>query len=57
MNVTLRNASFRGNKAVLPGEPCVGCGPSMNWRQRWANNWSDMKCCSDACRHKGAARG
>jgi hypothetical protein len=57
MNVTLRRASFRGNKAALPSKPRVGRGPSMSWGQRWAKNWSDVKCCSEACRRKGAARG
>jgi hypothetical protein len=53
----LRNASFRGNKAALPGKPCVGCGRSMSWRRRWAKNWANVKYCSDACRRTQAARG
>ena len=57
MNMTLRSASFRGNKAALPSKRCVACSLAMSWRRHWAKNWSDVKCCSDGCRHKGAAHG
>jgi len=55
--VTLRNASFRGNKAALPSKPCAGCGLAMSWRHRWAKNWADVKYCSNACRRNKAAHG
>ncbi|MBU6257911.1 MAG: DUF2256 domain-containing protein [Burkholderiales bacterium] len=48
---------FRGNKQALPSKPCVACGRAMSWRRRWANNWAEVRFCSDACRRKGAARG
>jgi len=50
-------ASFRGNKAALPGKPCLACGRAMSWRRHWARNWTEVKYCSDACRRVKAARG
>lgn len=43
---------FKGNKRALPSKLCVACGRPMTWRKRWANNWNDVKYCSDACRQK-----
>jgi hypothetical protein len=61
LTMTLRNAGFRGNKAALPSKPCAACGLAMSWRRRWAENWADVKYCSDACRRAkpqvGGARG
>lgn len=25
----------------------------MTWRKKWANNWAEVKYCSDACRRRG----
>ena len=55
--MTLRSATFRGNKAALPSKPCACCGLAMSWRRRWAKNWADVKYCSDACRRNKATRG
>ncbi|MGV8969941.1 MAG: DUF3253 domain-containing protein [Microbacteriaceae bacterium] len=32
---------------------CVACGRRMQWRAKWANNFSEVKYCSDACRKRG----
>jgi hypothetical protein len=55
--VTLRGASFRGNKVALPSKPCVACGLAMSWHRRWANNWAAVKFCSDACRRNKISGG
>ena len=31
---------------------CAACGRTMVWRKRWANNWDEVKFCSDACRSR-----
>jgi hypothetical protein len=54
--VTLRNAGFRGNKAMLPSKPCAGCGLAMTWRRRWKKSWAQVKYCSASCRRKKPAR-
>lgn len=43
-------SEFKGNKAYLPSKPCAACGRTMTWRKAWANNWSEVRYCSDACR-------
>jgi hypothetical protein len=55
--MTVRDATFRGNKAALPSKPCVACGRPMSWRRSWAKNWTEVKFCSEACRRAKAARG
>jgi hypothetical protein len=55
--VTLREPSFRGNKAALPSKPCQACGLPMSWRKSWAKNWAEVKYCSEACRRKKALPG
>ena len=48
--------AFKGNKAYLPSKPCAACGRTMTWRKAWANNWDEVRYCSDACRaRKGGA--
>jgi hypothetical protein len=34
-------------------KPCAACGRAMTWRRKWANTWSEVKYCSDACRRRG----
>lgn len=41
---------FKGNKQSLPRKICAACGREMVWRKRWAQNWTEVKYCSDACR-------
>jgi hypothetical protein len=55
--MTLRSATFRGNKAALPSKPCVACGQPMSWRRNWAKNWAEVKFCSEACRRAKFQRG
>lgn len=31
---------------------CASCGREMQWRASWAENWDDVKYCSDACRSR-----
>ncbi|MEO9101628.1 MAG: DUF2256 domain-containing protein [Burkholderiaceae bacterium] len=47
-----KDATFKGNKQLLPTKVCVQCGRPMTWRKRWAANWDEVKYCSDACRAK-----
>jgi hypothetical protein len=55
--MTLRTATFRGNKTALPSKPCVACGRPMSWRRGWAKNWAEVKFCSEACRGGKVQRG
>jgi hypothetical protein len=55
--MTLRSATFRGNKAALPSKPCVVCCRAMSWRRNWAKNWDEVKYCSEACRRAKTGRG
>jgi len=32
---------------------CAGCGRRIAWRRRWADNWDEVRWCSDACRRRG----
>ena len=35
---------------------CKTCGRTFEWRKKWAQDWDDIKYCSDACRgHKPGA--
>lgn len=45
-----RPDDFRGNKEALASKPCAACGRTMTWRRKWANDWQDVRYCSDACR-------
>ena len=31
---------------------CASCGRRIEWRKKWADNWDDVKYCSDACRRR-----
>lgn len=46
-----KSISYKGNKANLASKPCVQCGRTMTWRKAWAQNWNEVKYCSDACRN------
>lgn len=40
----------------LADKTCARCGRRIEWRKKWANNWDDVRFCSDACRkHKVSA--
>ncbi|MEY4226072.1 MAG: hypothetical protein RL190_829 [Actinomycetota bacterium] len=32
---------------------CTGCGRRIEWRRRWADDWENVRWCSDACRRRG----
>jgi len=31
---------------------CASCGRRIEWRKKWADNWDEVKYCSDACRKR-----
>jgi len=31
---------------------CASCGRRIEWRKQWADDWDDVKYCSDACRRR-----
>ena len=31
---------------------CASCGRRIEWRQKWAKTWDDVRYCSDACRRR-----
>ena len=31
---------------------CASCGRRIEWRKKWADNWDDVRYCSDACRRR-----
>jgi hypothetical protein len=39
---------------VTPPEDktCASCGRRIQWRQKWARSWDDVRYCSDACRRR-----
>jgi hypothetical protein len=32
---------------------CGSCGRRIEWRAKWARDWSNVRWCSDACRSRG----
>jgi len=37
--------------AAAPAEKtCASCGRRIEWRAAWAENWDEVRYCSDACR-------
>jgi len=37
-------------KLDLPTKVCLSCGRPFAWRKKWADNWDEVKYCSDRCR-------
>jgi hypothetical protein len=35
-----------------PDRTCASCGRRIEWRQKWAKSWDDVRYCSDACRRR-----
>ncbi len=31
---------------------CGSCGRRIEWRRRWADDWDEVRWCSDACRRR-----
>ena len=41
----------RASEVSEPAEnTCASCGRRIQWRAAWANNWDEVRYCSDACR-------
>jgi len=41
----------RASEVSEPAEKtCASCGRRIQWRATWANNWDEVRYCSDACR-------
>jgi hypothetical protein len=37
-------------KGDLPEKTCATCGRPFAWRKKWAENWDEVKYCSERCR-------
>ena len=37
-------------KGLLPTKICMFCKRPFEWRKKWANNWDNVKYCSQRCR-------
>lgn len=52
--------SDRSSRRRAGGEPagksCRACGRVITWRKKWADSWSEVRYCSDACRRRGVRR-
>lgn len=36
----------------LDAKTCGSCGRRFEWRRRWADDWQQVRYCSDACRRR-----
>lgn len=44
----------RGAAVEEPTEKtCRSCGRRIEWRAKWADDWDEVRYCSDACRARG----
>jgi hypothetical protein len=41
--------------SAIPDKTCASCGRRIEWRRKWADNWDDVRYCSDACRRRGVS--
>ncbi|WP_166263910.1 DUF2256 domain-containing protein [Marinobacter caseinilyticus] len=39
-------------KPNLPAKLCPICLRPFNWRKKWANNWHEVRYCSERCRRR-----
>lgn len=39
-------------KSDFPSKICPVCGLSFVWRKKWADNWEEVKYCSERCRRR-----
>lgn len=37
-------------KGDLPTKTCATCGRPFAWRKKWADNWDEVRYCSERCR-------
>ena len=45
--------SMRGvKKQNLPEKICPVCGRAFTWRKKWADDWENVKYCSQRCRNR-----
>ncbi|MBK4347698.1 DUF2256 and DUF3253 domain-containing protein [Lacisediminihabitans changchengi] len=35
---------------------CASCGRRIEWRRKWADDWEQVRYCSDACRRRKVTR-
>jgi len=49
------DASSERDRERTEEKVCASCGRRMQWRAKWANSWSEVKYCSDACRRRGVS--
>lgn len=40
------------SKSDLPTKTCPVCGLPFSWRKKWADNWDEVKYCSERCRRR-----
>lgn len=38
--------------AASEHKTCASCGRDFAWRKKWAQNWDEVRYCSDACRRR-----
>ena len=36
-----------------PEKTCVACGRRIEWRKKWADDWEQVRYCSQTCRRRG----
>lgn len=47
----------RARAAPAPApKVCVGCGRTIEWRRKWADDWDQVRWCSTGCRRRGRTR-
>ncbi|MBR7744304.1 DUF2256 domain-containing protein [Phycicoccus sp. BSK3Z-2] len=37
-------------KGDLPTKVCATCGRPFTWRRKWADDWDEVRYCSQRCR-------
>ena len=42
----------RSTAPVHEDKTCASCGRRIEWRAKWADDWDDVRYCSDACRRR-----
>ncbi|MEE8602024.1 DUF2256 and DUF3253 domain-containing protein [Euzebya tangerina] len=42
----------RGPAAEPDEKTCAICGRRIEWRKKWADDWEQVRYCSDACRRR-----
>ena len=42
--------SMKGNKEYLPNKYCLVCEKPFTWRNKWKQNWENVKYCSRKCK-------